>query len=98
MPQENNRPAVPRPDDLTDSASDQARLQDEVTYIDLPDIKDIPGQENITPAPLGALSDTTISSADEEGIVNEESDDNDYFAENEQADNDVSDADTIGVP
>lgn len=35
--------------------------------INLPDAEDIPGQENIKPAPLGELADTTASSADEEG-------------------------------
>ena len=35
--------------------------------IDLPEVKDIPGQENIKPLRLGELSDTTSSSADEEG-------------------------------
>ena len=35
--------------------------------IDLPEVKDIPGQENIKPLRLGELSDTTPSSADEEG-------------------------------
>ena len=95
MPQDPNRPVVPIPDDLPDSPSDAARLKEEVTYIDLPDITDIPGQENIVPPPLGALSDTTISSADEEGIVNDNSEDDDYFAEGEQADDA---ADTAGIP
>lgn len=53
--------------DLTDSERDQERLQHEETTIDLPDVSDIPGQENITVAPLGELADTTISSDDEEG-------------------------------
>ena len=35
--------------------------------IDLPEVKDIPGQENIKPLRLGELADTTPSSADEEG-------------------------------
>ena len=34
--------------------------------INLPDAEDIPGQEHITPAPLGELADTTASSDDEE--------------------------------
>ncbi|MGX5819760.1 hypothetical protein ACWKWU_16305 [Chitinophaga lutea] len=37
------------------------------TTINLPDVNDIPGQENIQPAPLGELADTTASSDDEEG-------------------------------
>lgn len=35
--------------------------------INLPDVEDIPGQEHVTPAPLGELADTTASSDDEEG-------------------------------
>ena len=35
--------------------------------VTLPDVEDIPGQENFTPAPLGEMADTTISSDDEEG-------------------------------
>ena len=53
--------------DLTDPQRDQDRLQPEETTIDLPDVKDIPGQEFVHPAPFGMLADTTISSADEEG-------------------------------
>ncbi|MCW3074788.1 MAG: hypothetical protein JWP69_1857 [Flaviaesturariibacter sp.] len=53
--------------DLTDSKHDQERLQPEEVTIDLPDVKDIPGQEFVQVPPLGMLADTTISSADEEG-------------------------------
>lgn len=53
--------------DLTDSKRDQERLQGDEATIDLPDVKDIPGQEFITVPPLGMMADTTISSADEEG-------------------------------
>lgn len=35
--------------------------------IDLPEVSDIPGQEHVRPPRLGELSDTTASSADEEG-------------------------------
>ena len=63
--------------DLSDSPRDAERLQPEETTIDLPDVSDIPGQENITVMPLGELADTTISSDDEEGkgIFGEEDDD-----------------------
>jgi hypothetical protein len=67
------------PDDLTDSSSDRERLREEITYIDLPEVKDIPGQENITVAPLGELADVTISSDDEEGLINDDSDDLDIL-------------------
>jgi hypothetical protein len=53
--------------DLTDPQRDLDRLKPEEIIIDLPDVKDIPGQEFVHPAPLGMLADTTISSADEEG-------------------------------
>jgi len=44
--------------------------QDDETYIELPDVKDIPGQENIVSAGIPAeMSDETIASDDEEGIL-----------------------------
>lgn len=55
------------PNDLPDSEKDQDRLKPEETYIDLPDVKDIPGQEFVHVPPAGELADTTISSDDEEG-------------------------------
>ena len=67
--------------DLQDSEKDIAEMQSEPVTIDLPDVKDIPGQENIVPASLGELADVTMSSADEEGDelfdddVNEETED-----------------------
>jgi hypothetical protein len=53
--------------DLPDSPHDAERLKNEEFTIDLPDVKDIPGQEFVHTPPLGILADTTISSADEEG-------------------------------
>jgi hypothetical protein len=55
------------PNDLPDSKEDQEKLQAEETFIDLPDVKDIPGQEFVNTPSTGSLSDTTISSDDEEG-------------------------------
>lgn len=52
--------------DLSDSPKDKAEMQPELIIMDLPDVKDIPGQENIVPAPLGEMADDTIASADEE--------------------------------
>ena len=46
--------------------------------MDLPEVKDIPGQEHVRPPRLGELADTTASSDDEEGddvLGNEEDDD-----------------------
>jgi len=53
--------------DLPDSERDKKELQQDKTTIDLPDVKDIPGQENIHVPDLREMADTTISSADEEG-------------------------------
>jgi hypothetical protein len=53
--------------DLPDSAKDAARMQPETATFDLPDVEDIPGQENVVPATMGELGDVTASSADEEG-------------------------------
>lgn len=55
------------PNDLPDSDKDRQELRSERTTIDLPDVKDIPGQEFINPVALGEMADTTISSDDEEG-------------------------------
>lgn len=55
------------PNDLPDSDHDRDRLRPEETVINLPDVKDIPGQEFVNVAPLDGIGDTTISSDDEEG-------------------------------
>jgi hypothetical protein len=55
------------PGDLPDSEKDRKELKTEETYIDLPDVKDIPGQEFVHTLPAGSLADTTPSSDDEEG-------------------------------
>jgi hypothetical protein len=53
--------------DLPDSKKDRKQLEPEETTIDLPEVKDIPGQEHVQVPPLGELADITVSSADEEG-------------------------------
>lgn len=60
-------PEADRNSDLKDPARDEQRLESEETTIDLPDVKDIPGQEFVHPPNPGEYADTTISSADEEG-------------------------------
>jgi hypothetical protein len=55
------------PNDLPDSPQDREKLNPEETFIDLPDVSDIPGQEHVSAPRLGEMADTTISSADEEG-------------------------------
>ena len=61
-----NDPARERMD-LRDSKEDQEKLKPDEATIELPDVKDIPGQEFVNAPPLGMMADTTISSADEEG-------------------------------
>lgn len=57
--------------------------QDNEAYIEIPDVSDIPGQENILNAGVpAAMSDTTISSDDEEGIR----DGKDILAEDDNVD------------
>jgi len=57
-----------RPDaDLPDSPDDEKHLRPEKTILDLPEVKDIPGQENIRVPRLGEFVDNTAASADEEG-------------------------------
>lgn len=55
------------PGDLPDSPEDQEKLKAEEIVLDLPDVKDIPGQEFVNVPSIGEMADTTISSADEEG-------------------------------
>ena len=57
-----------RSGDLTDPERDQERLRPDEATIDMPEVKDIPGQEHIHVPALGELADTTISSDDEEGV------------------------------
>jgi hypothetical protein len=54
--------------DINDSKEDQQKLRQDKASLDLPDARDIPGQEHIHVAPMGELADTTISSDDEEGV------------------------------
>jgi len=58
---------VNRSSDLPDSPRDKKELENEETTIELPDVKDIPGQEFVHAPNPGEFADTTISSADEEG-------------------------------
>ncbi|HKP31214.1 MAG TPA: hypothetical protein VJT83_00725 [Chitinophagaceae bacterium] len=63
----NNKDQTPRNADLTDPKRDQEKLKSEEFTIDMPEVKDIPGQEHIHPPVIREMQDTTISSADEEG-------------------------------
>ena len=75
--QDNRKFQIAGGQDLPDTPQDQEKMKVEPTVIDLPDVKDIPGQEHVTPAPLGELADETVSSDDEEGegLFDEEEDD-----------------------
>lgn len=53
--------------DLGDSPEDVKRLEPDKADLELPDVKDIPGQEHVHVPRMGELADTTISSDDEEG-------------------------------
>jgi hypothetical protein len=52
--------------DLPETDNDKKKLQPDEATLDLPEVKDIPGQEHIRPFLPGEMADTTISSADEE--------------------------------
>jgi hypothetical protein len=64
------------PIDLPESKDDKKHLESDEATFDLPDVRDIPGQEHVRPLPPGEMADTTISSADEEGnnILNTDED------------------------
>lgn len=53
--------------DLPDNERDAEKLRSEEVVMDLPDVKDIPGQEFVHAPRLGEMADTTMASADEEG-------------------------------
>jgi hypothetical protein len=68
--------------DLPDNPHDKERMKPETAIIDLPDVSDIPGQENVAPLPMGELADVTASSDDEEGagiFDDEQGDDDDLM-------------------
>jgi hypothetical protein len=54
--------------DIHDSQQDKQKLKQDKATLDLPDARDIPGQEHVHVPPLGELADITISSDDEEGV------------------------------
>jgi hypothetical protein len=53
--------------DLQESEDDRKHLEPEKATLDLPDVGDIPGQENIKIPRMKEYQDITASSADEEG-------------------------------
>ena len=53
--------------DLPDNPQDEEKMKHETVIMDLPDVSDIAGQENVVPPPFGELGDVKASSDDEEG-------------------------------
>jgi hypothetical protein len=72
VPVMNDKAPLRNSSDLTDSARDEERLQPDTAVLDLPDVEDIPGQEYVQPPTLESYVDDTISSDDEEGVLNEQ--------------------------
>ena len=54
--------------DLPETTDDKKHLAPDEATLDLPEVKDIPGQEHIHVPQFGEFADTTISSDDEEGV------------------------------
>jgi hypothetical protein len=82
--------------DLPDSERDKEELKQEETTIDLPDVKDIPGQENIHVPDLREMADTTIASDDEEGAgIFDEEDNKDASSERLGAAQELNEDDLI---
>lgn len=80
-------------EDIRDSPQDEEKMKSETFVIDLPDVSDIPGQENIVVPNIGEMQDTTISSDDEEGLGlfdDDEGDEDIDFIMGNDADADVS--------
>jgi hypothetical protein len=63
-------------EDITNPENNNGKIPVNEEYINLPDVRDIPGQGDIVPPPLEGIGDTTISSADEEDLVSGDSLDN----------------------
>lgn len=53
--------------DIQDSKRDQERMQPETVIINMPEVSDIPGQEDVEPLPPGTKRVPTVASDDEEG-------------------------------
>lgn len=71
---------------IQDSKKDQKQLQPEEITMDLPEVKDIPGQEHVHPPQMKEFADVTISSDDEEGKNIEGFNDDEEDETDEQSD------------
>jgi hypothetical protein len=68
--------------DLQDPPQDEAKLQGDEATLDLPEVKDIPGQEHIHVPRMREFADTTASSDDEEGgSILDDREDEDFRAD-----------------
>ena len=74
------------PGDLPDSPEDREKLRTEETTINLPDVKDIPGQEFVQVPNIGEMADTTAASDDEEGVGVFDLDDSEDFTPGTEGD------------
>jgi len=74
------------PGDLPDSQKDREEMRTQEEFIDLPDVKDISGQEFVNAPPVGELGDTTIASDDEEGVGVFDLDDSEDFTPGTEGD------------
>jgi hypothetical protein len=86
--------------DLADSPRDEEKLRSEETVIDMPEVKDIPGQEHVRVPRMREMEDTTISSADEEGEgildnINEEDDEEQIIKMGTEADTTRADVEML---
>ncbi|HYJ62422.1 MAG TPA: hypothetical protein VEV62_01660 [Parafilimonas sp.] len=81
--------------DLKDSKRDEEKLKQDEATLDLPEVKDIPGQENITVPDFKEMADTTISSDDEEGTDILAEDDADATSERIGAAQEIDEDDLI---
>lgn len=93
------------PKDSTASQRRKNKLAQDGSYIELPDVSDIPGQEGIVNAGVpGAMQDTTISSDDEEGVkagrdlFNEDDDEDTKIVMGTEADVTEEDLEMLGDP
>ncbi|WP_276131731.1 hypothetical protein [Polluticoccus soli] len=66
-------PHYPENEDITRPENNTGKVNFTEENITLPEARDIPGQENVTPPPPGIMADTTISSIDEEELVSGDS-------------------------
>jgi hypothetical protein len=76
--------------DLQDSPQDEEKMKTETIIMDLPEVKDIPGQENVQVPNIQSMHDTTISSDDEEGAGIFDDDDEEDVNDSEIDDEEIA--------